>query len=174
VDTWCTSSVRALRASDEGGVYDPCGYTDEGHPEYRSSNLLAKCPRALSTAILVVSAPPVSASSFAELVVALLCEYESVLDTTAALQDVWVFGVVVAFADDVRGTELEFFGERGGTCPLDVVLVVVSAGVLAAHDVDLIVAAARATNAFELSRVLVQVLETLRRAYLRDCANAPV
>jgi hypothetical protein len=64
----------------------------------------------------------------------LLCEYEAVLDTTAAFEDVWVLGIVVAFANNVCRAELEFFGERGSACPLYRVLVIVGATVFTAHD----------------------------------------
>jgi hypothetical protein len=101
---------------------------------------------------IIVSAPPAS-SPAAIFLVTLVREDEPVLNTTTALQDVRVLGVIVAFANDVCRAELEFFWQRSGTGPLDVVLVVVGASVLATHYVDLIVTAPGAAYAFELSRV---------------------
>lgn len=99
--------------------------------------------------LLTVLVPPASLAP-AILFLPLLSEHESILDATAALQDVWVVGVVVAFADDICGAELELFGERGGACPLDRVVVVVRARVLAAHHVDLVKTTRGAANAVEL------------------------
>jgi hypothetical protein len=86
--------------------------------------------------------------------VSFIGEDKAVLDTAAAFEDVRVFGVIVSLADYVCGAELELFGERGGAGPLDVVLVVVCASVLAAHYVDFIEAAGTAADAFELYDVL--------------------
>jgi hypothetical protein len=86
--------------------------------------------------------------------VSFIGEDKAVLDTAAAFEDVRVFGVIVSLADYVCGAELELFGERGGAGPLDVVLVVVCASVLAAHYVDFIEAAGAAADTFELYEVL--------------------
>lgn len=108
----------------------------------------------------------------------LVCEHKPIFDTAAALEDIWILRVVVSFADDVRGTELEFLGERGGACPLNVVFVVIGASVLATHDVDFIQAAGGATDAFELACVLACAMEgcwrLLSQAYLWKCAHAPM
>jgi hypothetical protein len=105
--------------------------------------------RPIATTVIVVAAPP-APIAFAKLLVTLVGEDESVFYTTAPLQDVRVLGVVVALADDVGGAELELLGEGCGARPLNVILVVVGASVLAAHDVDFVVAASGAANTFEL------------------------
>lgn len=84
---------------------------------------------------------------------AFLREDKTVLYTAASFQDVWVFGVIVAFADDVCGAEFEFFGERGGAGPLYGVFVVVRAAVLAAHYLGFVEAACGTADAFQLSYV---------------------
>jgi hypothetical protein len=111
VYTRCTSSIRALGACDEGGVYNPCSYADEGHPKQCPGHLLGKRSRAVSTAVFIVSTPPSAVSALAIFLVTFLREHESVLDAATALQNVGVFRVIVALANNVRGTELEFLGE---------------------------------------------------------------
>ncbi len=82
-----------------------------------------------------------------------LGEYKAVLHTAATLQYVWIFGIIVAFADDVCRAEFEFFGKRGGACPLYGVLVVIRTAVLAAHYFGFIEAACRTANTFQLGCV---------------------
>lgn len=77
-------------------------------------------------------------------------KHQAVLDTAASLEDVRIVGRVIAFAYDVGRAELEFFGEGGLTGPLDVVVVVVGACVLAAHHIDFVQALCVAADAFEL------------------------
>jgi hypothetical protein len=79
--------------------------------------------------------------------VTLVCEDQPVFDSAASLQDVRILRVVVAFADDVCGAELELVGKRGSTCPLDVLGVVVGSRVLAAHHVDFVETFGVAANA---------------------------
>lgn len=94
-----------------------------------------------------------SSSSLSISLLPLLREYKAILDTTAAFQDIGVFGVIVAFADDVGRAKFELFGKRGGACPLYRVFVVVGTAVLAAHHIGFIEAACRTANAFQLERV---------------------
>jgi hypothetical protein len=110
--------------------------------------------RTVSATVLLVAAPPASIP-FAVPRMPLVREDEPVLDPTAALQNVRVLGVVVALADDICRTEFEFLRQRGGACPLNIVFVVVGAGILAAHHVDFIVPACGAADAFELVNGLV-------------------
>jgi hypothetical protein len=81
---------------------------------------------------------------------ALVREYQSVLNSTASLQDVWILGVIVAFADDIRGAKFELFGQRGGTCPLNIFGIVIGAGVFAAHYIDFVEAFCVASYAGKL------------------------
>lgn len=79
-----------------------------------------------------------------------LCEHQAVLDTAAALEDVGVVRGFVALANDVGGAELELRRERRGAGPLDVIVIVVGASVLAAHHINFIEAFSVAADAFEL------------------------
>lgn len=85
-----------------------------------------------------------------KLLLALLRQNKPVFHAAAALQNIRVFRVVVALADDIRGTQLKFLREGRSACPLDGFVVVVGAAVLAPHDVHLVVAARGAADAFEL------------------------
>lgn len=123
---------------DKCRVYDPTQDTNEDEPEQRTGDLLSERLRLIASTIVVTPAAP----SLTELLVSLVREYEPVLEAAASFEDVWVVRRVVAFADDVCRAELEFLRERGGTGPLDVVLVVVGARVLAAHYVHVVEAAA--------------------------------
>ena len=89
----------------------------------------------MSVIIIVVN--PVLLS-LAEILVTCVCEHESVFHTTAAFQNIGIFGVVVAFADDICGAELELVWQRSCACPLDILRIVVGSGVLAAHYVNFI------------------------------------
>lgn len=77
-----------------------------------------------------------------------LCQDQAVFHATTAFQNVWIGGGVVALADDVGGTKLELFGERGSTGPLNIIVVVVGPGVLAAHYVDFVEAFSVSADAF--------------------------
>lgn len=90
--------------------------------------------------------------ALAILFVALVREHEPVLNSTASFQDVRVFGVFVAFADDVCRAELELVGKGGSTRPLYVFRVVVGSRVLAAHHIDIVETFGVAANARELWR----------------------
>jgi hypothetical protein len=168
-----TRAVGALCARDEGRVYDPSSDANEGEPEQRTSDLFSERLWSIA-AIVLVSAPPASVA-VAVLGVALVGKNEPVFHAAAALQDIWVLGVVVALADDVRGPELELFGQRGSARPLDVVLVVVGACILAAHHVDFIVPACGAADAFELVYGLVGAMNQSKELkYLWQRAYTPV
>ncbi|KAL8944437.1 MAG: hypothetical protein Q9216_000488 [Gyalolechia sp. 2 TL-2023] len=78
-------------------------------------------------------------------------ENEPVLDSTAALQDIGIAGGFIAFTDDVGRTKLEFRGQGCGTSPLDVLIIVVGALVLTAHDIDVVQAPSVAADAFQLA-----------------------
>lgn len=58
--------------------------------------------------VIIIVVTPVLLS-LAEFLVSFVCEHESVFHTTAAFQNIWVFGVVVAFADNICRTEFELF-----------------------------------------------------------------
>lgn len=106
--------------------------------------------------VIVTTAATATATSLAQIRIpplALVRESEAVLDAAAAAEDVWVVGVGVAFAHDVRGPELELLGQGGGAGPLDVFGAVAGAVVGAAHDVDGVeVAEGRVGEALELGR----------------------
>lgn len=126
---------------------DPACDANEDHPEECGRNLLAQSLWSFSAAAFIVSTPPMTSVALAVSFVTFLCENQPVLDSTAPLQDIRVFGVVVAFADDVRGAKLEFVGKRGSACPLNVLRVVIGSGILAAHHVDFVETFSIATNA---------------------------
>lgn len=135
--------------SDEGGVYDPQRDTTESQPEQCRGQLLPERFGPVSVTTFVPT-PPSPVPVFAVFLVAFVREHQSVLDTAATLQDVWVVGVIVPLANDVGRAEFEFVRERGGAGPLDVVLVVVGACILASHYIDFIEPASGAAYAFQL------------------------
>jgi hypothetical protein len=86
----------------------------------------------------VVSTIPPSSSSFAVLLVSLIRQNEPVFNTAATFENVGILWVVVAFADDVGGPELEFLRQRSRACPLYIFGVVVRARILTAHHVHIV------------------------------------
>lgn len=55
---------------------------------------------------------------------ALIGEYETILDRTAPFEDVWIVWRFVTFANNFGGTKLEFWGKRGFACPFYVVFII--------------------------------------------------
>jgi hypothetical protein len=110
------------------------------HPEQVREDVIVA--RVLLVAVVVV------VRAEAVLLLALVREHEPVLDAAAALQDVWVVGRVVALADDVGGAQLEVRRQRRRAGPVRIVAVVAGAGILAAHDVDLVEASSITADAF--------------------------
>lgn len=92
------------------------------------------------------------------LLLSLIREHKPILNTTAAFQNIRILGVVIALANNVGRAQLELFRQRRRTRPLDILIVVVCAAVLAPHDVDFVDAASGATDAFQLG----------------ECGDAPV
>lgn len=68
----------------------------------------------------------------------LVCQDKSILDTTAALQNIGIVWRRVSFADDIRTSKLELLGKSRSAAPLDILVAVGGALVGAAHDVRLI------------------------------------
>jgi hypothetical protein len=89
--------------------------------------------------------------SFTIFLVAFICQNQTIFNSTASFQNVRIFGVIVAFADDIRGAQLELVRKRGGARPLDIFGVVVRTGVLAAHYVYFVEAFGVAADAGELT-----------------------
>ena len=75
---------------------------------------------------------------------------QSIFDSTAALQHVWVVAGIVSFADHICASELEFWRQVGFACPFDVLFAVAGAGVRAAHYVDRVKVARAAADTLEL------------------------
>lgn len=93
------------------------------------------------------STPIILVLPVAVLALTLLSEHKPVAYATTSLQHIRVLGRIVAFARNVRTAQLELRRQRSLTGPLNVFVIVVGAGVGAAHDVHFIQAPCIATHA---------------------------
>jgi hypothetical protein len=127
--------------------YYPARDANEDHPEETCRDSLAHGLWSIPATAVVIATPPMATVSLAIFLVAFVCKNQPVFNSTASFQDIGILGVVVAFADDIRGAELKLVRQRSRASPLDVLRIVVGSGVLAAHYVDFIEAFGAAADA---------------------------
>lgn len=84
-------------------------------------------------------------------------EEKPVYDTTAPFQDVWITRRFVALADDIGRPELELGREGCGTGPLNILIIVIGALILASHHIDLVEALAVAADTFQLEMCVSEI-----------------
>ncbi|KFY10638.1 hypothetical protein V492_04909 [Pseudogymnoascus sp. VKM F-4246] len=79
-----------------------------------------------------------------------LRQQQPILHATTPLQHPRILRSIIAFTYDIRAPQLKLLGQISRARPLDILVVVIAAGVLAAHHIDAVVTAAVAAGAFEL------------------------
>jgi len=131
-------TCRALSPLTHDVEYYPARDANEDHPEETCRDSFAHSLWFIPATAVVIAVPPVTTVSLAIFLVAFVCKNQPVFNSTASFQDIGIFGVVVAFADDICGAELELVWQRSCACPLDILRIVVGSGVLAAHYVNFI------------------------------------
>jgi len=115
------------------GSIDTAQYDEQDHEEDAHEQVACELPSRILTSVGLAAVEPASRSVSS---LSFVCQKESILDTAASSQDIWIFAALIAFAYNVCATQLEFFGQGRLAVPLDVILIVVGPLIGATHDID--------------------------------------